>query len=562
MKKILSVFTFKEKIEYLCLFFSMFFGAVLDMASVMLIVPFINILSGTYKEQYWNIFCVIEDNNVSNVISLGVIILIICVARGLFLPLLLKWQYLFVQRVEHRYAHNMFLVHLKKPYLQHVCNNSADFIRNMSISLPSVFIAVIMGHLQLLTEILCCMMICVFVFYVNFTVALAYSVIFLGMVIITNLCLKKKLIEKGARNEAAQSEILKWLNQSVINIKLTKIMHKENFFSAHFDEAFYKYLKATMSYQFISALPRYIIETFVVSTLIMFVLLGLCQGYPPQEIFYLISAMAFAAFKIMPSISRIIGINNSIKFYYPMFCTLYNELIGCKKDVIEELTTNDDYCNVSMKEKLVIDNISFSYSNSSNFVLKDFSAIIKKGTMVGIFGKSGSGKTTLVDIILGILVPTKGRILIDGSDISGSIKQWQSSIAYVPQNIMLIDGSIYDNILLGEEKNDENLVKVMNALRNADLMEYISKQELGIDTVVGENGACISGGQRQRIGIARALFLNKEILILDEITSALDNETERNIMTTLGKLKSDRTIIAVTHSKNNMEFYDDCINLE
>ena len=106
MKKILSVFTFKEKIEYLCLIFSMFFGAVLDMASVMLIVPFINILSGTYKEQYWNIFCVIEDNNVSNVISLGVIILIICVARGLFLPLLLKWQYLFVQRVEHRYAHN------------------------------------------------------------------------------------------------------------------------------------------------------------------------------------------------------------------------------------------------------------------------------------------------------------------------------------------------------------------------------------------------------------------------------------------------------------------------
>lgn len=382
------------------------------------------------------------------------------------------------------------------------------------------------------------------------------------MLVVTNICTKKKLIEKGEKNEVAQAEILKWLNQSVNNIKLTKIMHKERFFSMHFDEAFNKYLKATMSYQFISVLPRYIIETFVIFTLILLVLLGLELEYSPRDIFYLISAMAFAAFKIMPSVSRIIGINNSIKFYYPMFCTLYGELICCKQNLIKKDQRGDGNVDINFKSKIYIENISFSYSQSSNLILNNFSATIIQGTMVGIFGKSGSGKTTLIDILLGLLSPSNGNIFVDGRNIADSISKWQSKIAYVPQNVMLIDGSIYDNILLGEEKNEKNLLKVKDVLQKVDLLEYIDKQALGIETVVGENGACISGGQRQRIGIARALFQNKEVFILDEITSALDIETEKNIMKTLGKLKLDRTIISVTHSRNNMEFYDQCIYLD
>lgn len=562
MKKIISIFSVKEKIEYLCLVFGMLFGALLDMSSVMLIVPFINILSGTYRDEYGSFLGVIDINDTSEISNLGIFILLICITRGIFLPLLLKWQYLFVQKVEHRYAHDMFIFHLNKPYLQHIYSNSADFVRNMSISLPSVFIAVIMGHLQLFTEILCCIMICIFVFYVNFSVALAYSIFFAIMLVVTNICTKKKLIEKGEKNEVAQAEILKWLNQSVNNIKLTKIMHKERFFSMHFDEAFNKYLKATMSYQFISVLPRYIIETFVIFTLILLVLLGLELEYSPRDIFYLISAMAFAAFKIMPSVSRIIGINNSIKFYYPMFCTLYGELICCKQNLIKKDQRGDGNVDINFKSKINIENISFSYSQSSNLILNNFSATIIQGTMVGIFGKSGSGKTTLIDILLGLLSPSNGNIFVDGRNIADSISMWQSKIAYVPQNVMLIDGSIYDNILLGEEKNEKNLLKVKDVLQKVDLLEYIDKQALGIETVVGENGACISGGQRQRIGIARALFQNKEVFILDEITSALDIETEKNIMKTLGKLKLDRTIISVTHSRNNMEFYDQCIYLD
>lgn len=562
MKKIISIFSVKEKIEYLCLVFGMLFGALLDMSSVMLIVPFINILSGTYRDEYGSFLGVIDINDTSEISNLGIFILLICITRGIFLPLLLKWQYLFVQKVEHRYAHDMFIFHLNKPYLQHIYSNSADFVRNMSISLPSVFIAVIMGHLQLFTEILCCIMICIFVFYVNFSVALAYSIFFAIMLVVTNICTKKKLIEKGEKNEVAQAEILKWLNQSVNNIKLTKIMHKERFFSMHFDEAFNKYLKATMSYQFISVLPRYIIETFVIFTLILLVLLGLELEYSPRDIFYLISAMAFAAFKIMPSVSRIIGINNSIKFYYPMFCTLYGELICCKQNLIKKDQRGDGNVDINFKSKINIENISFSYSQSSNLILNNFSATIIQGTMVGIFGKSGSGKTTLIDILLGLLSPSNGNIFVDGRNIADSISKWQSKIAYVPQNVMLIDGSIYDNILLGEEKNEKNLLKVKDVLQKVDLLEYIDKQALGIETVVGENGACISGGQRQRIGIARALFQNKEVFILDEITSALDIETEKNIMKTLGKLKLDRTIISVTHSRNNMEFYDQCIYLD
>ena len=170
-----------------------------------------------------------------------------------------------------------------------------------------------------------------------------------------------------------------------------------------------------------------------------------------------------------------------------------------------------------------------------------------KGAFVGIVGPSGAGKTTFVDILLGLLKPASGSIKVDGVDIQQDIRAWQANLAYVPQTIYLIDGTIRENIALGMRPEDIDDEKVERVLKMAELHDFVSVQPAGANTMVGERGVRLSGGQRQRIGIARALYQEPEVLILDEATSALDNETEESITHTILKLKGQITILSIAH---------------
>ena len=195
----------------------------------------------------------------------------------------------------------------------------------------------------------------------------------------------------------------------------------------------------------------------------------------------------------------------------------------------------------------MIDNLNFHYPNTKRASLKSINLKIDINKTVGIIGESGAGKSTLVDIILGLLTPSNGKVLVDGVDIEENIKSWQKQIGYVPQNIYLLDDTIKKNIALGikEEEIDKN--RLSFAIKSAQLELFVDQLPDGIDTNVGEKGVKLSGGQRQRIGIARALYNKPNILILDEFTSSLDIETEEKVMKSISYIKGKITVIIISH---------------
>jgi ABC-type bacteriocin/lantibiotic exporter with double-glycine peptidase domain len=194
-------------------------------------------------------------------------------------------------------------------------------------------------------------------------------------------------------------------------------------------------------------------------------------------------------------------------------------------------------------------------------VLQDLNLIVTKGASIGIVGKTGTGQSTLIDIILGILEPSKGEILVDGINIKNNLNAWQNLLAYVPQNFSLVDDTLISNIAFGVLPNEVNLQRVMYAIRLSQLDSFVSNLPEGVDTIIGERGARLSGGQKQRIGIARALYRDSQVLILDEPTSALDNESEIQVLEELRKMASSKILLVVSHSEKVMSYADSVINL-
>lgn len=210
----------------------------------------------------------------------------------------------------------------------------------------------------------------------------------------------------------------------------------------------------------------------------------------------------------------------------------------------------------------MLDRVTYRYPSSSEIALKDISMVIPKGESIGLIGKSGAGKTTLVDVILGLLTPESGGIRVDDVSVINNLRSWQNAIGYIPQSIFLIDDTIKHNIAFGvadEEIDEGKLYKVIQA---AQLTELIEELPDGLETMVGERGVRLSGGQRQRVGIARALYHEREILVLDEATAALDNETEGLVTDAIKSLSGTKTIIIIAHRLSTIAHCDRIYSLE
>jgi ABC-type bacteriocin/lantibiotic exporter with double-glycine peptidase domain len=214
------------------------------------------------------------------------------------------------------------------------------------------------------------------------------------------------------------------------------------------------------------------------------------------------------------------------------------------------------------KREISLENVAFKYESSSVESLRGVSLIIPHGSTIGFIGTTGAGKSTLVDIILGLLTPVTGIVKVDGNDIQTNLRAWQNKIGYVPQSIFLTDDTLRRNIAFGISKNEIDETSIQRAIESAQLSDYVKSLPLGLDTIVGERGIRLSGGQRQRIGIARALYHDPSVLVLDEATSSLDNATEKSVMEAIKKLHGYKTIIIIAHRLSTVEHCDRIFKLE
>lgn len=566
MKSLFKIFTILPHDQYkICAFiiFAMLIGAILEAVGIGAILPLISIM-GSEK------FLVEHPQIAGYAVFIGIsghtefIIVASCGLIGIYLikNLYVAWQsrlqIRFAIKNQIFYSKELLAEYLSKPYLFHVNHNTATLIRNVTSGSMMAFSAILIPTFQLFTELITAFTVWLMLVIVDpFTAIIVAGV--LSVIILSILKgFRRKIVKQGIVQNNFAAQYIKWLNQALGAIKETKILHKEEFFLQEFNKAYREYGMANGKFNFLNQIPRTIIEACVVTGLLVLIIVKLMLGSDPMDIVPLLGVLGLAAFRLMPSANRIVNLINSIKFQLPFFEELYPELQSIRKrqenQTVSQLAPPDH--KLYYNESLAVEHVGFRYPDGKNDVLSDVSFTIPKGKFVGIIGSSGAGKTTFVDILLGLLEPTSGRITVDGVDISTDIRAWQGNLAYVPQSIYLIDGTIKENIALGMEEKDIDDRQVEKVLKMAELYDYVISLPDGIETKVGERGVKLSGGQRQRIGIARALYQKPEVLVLDEATSALDNETEKSITGTILKLKGKITIISIAHRVSTLEECD------
>ena len=306
--------------------------------------------------------------------------------------------------------------------------------------------------------------------------------------------------------------------------------------------------------QFVNRLPRLYMETIAVVVLLLVLMLDLNQGRKPRSLLPLLSLFAMAAFRMMTSMNRIVAAISTIRFYSHALDAVHDDLqtippvnpmaLGRAGRISDH---NGKHRPPRLQHSLELDNIFYTYPEAQAPSLQGLSLKVGRGEAVGIAGASGAGKSTLVDVLLGLLTPDTGEVRIDGEPLGIQIASWQRSIGYIPQNVYLSDDTIRRNVAFGVPDNQINEAKVKRALRLAQLGAFIQSLPQQLETRVGELGVRISGGQRQRIAIARALYHNPEVLVMDEATAALDNETERSIVQALEAFKGEKTMLIIAH---------------
>jgi ATP-binding cassette subfamily C protein len=285
-------------------------------------------------------------------------------------------------------------------------------------------------------------------------------------------------------------------------------------------------------------------------------MLLLAQGRPPTEIVPTLALLAVAVVRMLPSFNRITGAVTMVRFGQFAVGVVHEDL-----RLLDHRGVADPAAPLAFHEAIRLEDVTYQYPGAAMPSLRGVSLEIPKGTVVGFVGSTGSGKTTLVDVILGLLGPTDGRVLVDGRDLRGHEAAWQMQAGYVPQDVYLADDTLRRNIAFGLPDAEVNEDAIWRAVDAAQVREFVARLPLGLDTVVGERGVRLSGGQRQRVGIARALYHDPEVLVLDEATSALDHDTERAVMDAVEHLRGSRTILLIAHRFSTVQGCDRVIEV-
>ncbi len=563
LQKIFSIFTPTQRRKCIGILFAMVLGAMLEAVGIGAILPLISLMGEpeflVHHPQIAQYASRLGINNHTDfIIVSSILLMLLYFLKNSYMIWQSKLQIDFTMKNQIYYSKQLMAEYLYKPYVYHLQQNSATLLRNVNTGGITIFTYILFHVFLLLTEIITVIMIWLMLVWTDFftaTVVLGFLALLLYAIA---RALRHQISRQGVIQNKYMRIYLKWINQGLGDIKETKVRGSEAYFLDEFNISYTLYGEAYRKFLFFNQIPKSLIEMIVVSGLLLLILLKLLLGNAPMEIVPLLGVLALAAFRMMPSANRIITYSNHIKFYLPLFHELYDELLSIRQRTLkgEELCSNGSGISLDFSKEIQIDHLGYQYPEGKKEVLRDITFTIPKGKFVGIIGSSGAGKTTFVDLLLGLLEPSVGRILVDGSDIRNKTRAWQAKLSYVPQSIYLIDGTIRENVALGIPEKEIDDARIENVLQMAELYDFVQTLPDGIHTNVGERGVRLSGGQRQRIGIARALYYRPEVLVLDEATSALDHETEKSITDTILKLKGKITIVAIAHRISTLEACD------
>ena len=485
-----------------------------------------------------------------------VVIIFVYLIKVLFVLFLIWKQNTFVTKLGIGWSDKLFTGYLKQPYSFHLQRNSAILMRNVNQVL------VLAGNLEvslvLLSEILVVVGIASLLIITEPVGAFVVILTFVSFSYLFQNYSKKRLSTWGEKSHFYEGERIKYLQQGFGAVKDLKLLGREKNFSGEF----LKYNSASAfikrNTKVLKSLPRLWLEIMIVTSLSILLFLMLLGGKSINNVIPTLGLFAAASFRLMPSANKILGNIQELRYSRPVINTAYDELnkIKIKKNTSEESKI------LEFKKSIDIEQVDHTYEGISTPTLNKINIKIPCGNLVGFVGESGSGKSTLIDIILGLLNPTNGSIKIDNINIQENLRGWQNQIGYVPQDIFLTDDTLRKNIAFAIPEDEISNQLVHEAVKGANLENFVTSLPDGLETMVGERGVRLSGGQRQRIGIARALYNKPNVLVLDEATSSLDMDTEKEIMEGIFKLKKNKTVLIVAHRLSTVSVCDELVKLD
>jgi len=540
IRELLSLFDRRERVQLAGLLALLVVGAGLETMGVGLVMPFIALVSDPgivdrHSTFRWLKEFLGPDSNQHFLLLCGVILFCFYVLKNAYLGVVAFIQYRFIYGKMHRLSRHLLDTYLRAPYRFHMTRNSAELQRNINTDVPLLFNWVVSQAFICVSDLLVVAVITGLLIWIDPISAAGAIALFGTFSVLFLKAIRRWTHRLGRHEQQSFGSMVKWVNQGLGGIKETKVLGHESYFVDAYSESCAAYTNDRRTILTVNELPRFFFETIAVGGMLVVILVFLAQEREIATILPTLALFAAATFRLMPAMTRILRTTSMIRHFRPSLDVVHADLAELET---EQKRTNGE--PFPFEQEMELRDVSFRYAAESDLVLNGVSLRIGRNETVGFVGSSGAGKTTIVDLILGLLPPDAGAVLADGRDIRENVGAWQRNFGYIPQDIYLIDDTIRRNVAYGYPDDEIDDDAVRRALAAAKL-------DRDLDGVVGERGIQLSGGQRQRIGIARALYRDPSVLILDEATSSLDRETEREIGETIQGLRGGRTILIIAH---------------
>jgi ATP-binding cassette, subfamily B, bacterial PglK len=562
MKKLIEIFNLfskKQKRKLFLLAALILLGMFAEVFSIGAILPIMTILSDDESLANYPIilsfFSFLDDPSLEIIFVTGFLILgAVFVVRSLLLAYIAFYQNSYTFDIYQSFSRKLYDAYLHLPYEEHIQRNSAEMIRNISTEV-NLFSELVRAAINISAEFFVLLGILSLLFFVD---PMSLCIIFLCFALTCIpyfLFLKDHINRWGALRHYHDGKKTQWLTEGLSTIKYILISNQRDSFLDGFSTHVKKAAHNARNQKIFQEFPRLILESVGVIALGIMSAVLIFQGKLIAEIFPIIAIFSFAAFRIMPSVNRMLVGLQTFRYAVPVMDIMLKEFSHPQLK-FNSIQLSHPVNRFKEIQEILFKDIFYSYPLSDESQLKGVSVAIANGQFIGIVGKSGSGKSTFLDILLGLLQQESGDIIINGQATSFNVDKWNSNIGYVPQEIILTDNSLKNNIAFGVLESDIDLIKIQSAISLSNLNEVVEQLDEGIDSNIGEKGVRLSGGQIQRIGIARALYNQPDIIVFDEATSALDRQTELEVLDAIASLRGMKTIIMITHRIETAERCD------
>ena len=553
---LLNLLTRSERRNLLFVFSLIVLGALLETLSVAMLFPLLSVLSSDSKAISFPFFEISFDMDLKEIIRLLVLLLFLTyIVKNTFLGFSTWIQRGFLTKITARLSSRILETYILQPYQFHLVNNSSVLIRNTQ-DVSRIVASGIEPSLTIMTEGLIAIVLLLFMLSVEPLGTLCTLTLMLFSAFLIQLLFNRRLKIWGSSRQSQKAKILKIIQQALGSVKDVRILGREKWFIQAHQELQYVDADLVRRINLVQAFPRLFLEVTAISGLSVLIFVMFLTGSEVGEVAPTVGLFAATAFRVLPSINKIVNAKQLLKVDRTTFKTIHDDLGLMISDRTQSVIKPSEFTSVIVKD------LAFHYAGNANNVLLNVNVAVNRGEAVGFVGQSGSGKSTLIDIMLGLLEPQSGSVLINGQEISQVKSAWQQQIGYIPQTIFLMDDSLRRNIAIGIADSEIDEVAIHDALKSAQLEDFVASLPEGLNTVVGERGVRLSGGQRQRIGIARALYHRPSVLVLDEATSSLDTETEKGVMQAVQALQGDKTVIIVAHRLSTVEYCDRLYRLD